>query len=398
MHQLQALKTAMRAISKSIEYGVMTSTDIQSMFVTQNISKVINTITEMMGLGYIDISDLVIGDKLAIIPHHMIVHHLSTPNSTFAQFVNLWEKDIKNTGIIRDILLASFRNGGYTQLSMDQFILLLSAKSSCPGAMIEDYLFDLASQQNNADAMKMFNNYIHARCSACGSFNVTLKCRNCSFSYYCDRQCQLRDWNREDRNQPNHQIMCPVVQKVYEMFQKIKQTVSSVIAHIVRDFILWEYRNDEWCGDVVDAVHEIIMKAEMDKMKESLGALMGTGYLLYNAKSIRGAINKVAVTIGVDIVFESPSIQRIHVNSKSFAAFLDNVLIQEDLELIEEVFYVAKQENIWWGRWKKLLMQNNTDEEYMDIVCKLAIRVGINVGTIDQSPHQAVNDTVSGIV
>ena len=376
VHQLQTMKVAIDAIITSIEYEVITIPDIGQMFRTQKTSNVINTIAEMMGLGYIDVSELLINDRLAVIPHHKIVHHLSMQNHVFAHFIKLWEEDQKDSAVIKNVLLTSIESGGYGQVNQIQLVLLLSESITCSDAMIEDYLFDLALLQNNSEAMRVLDNYIHPPCAACGRSEVAVICTNCSFSFYCDRECQLRDWRRNDGLQPSHKKICTVLKKIQSIFKRIKVTVNSVVGHIVREFVIWEFRDDAWHGDVVDAIYEIIMNAEMDIMRDTLGILMSAECLTIDSKSIRKVMNELSEIIGLQVPFEEPSMF-----FEPFASFLSKLRYtgrKDDFEFIDDVIFVADKKNIWWGRWKKLLMQNNTDEQYMDIMNRLAISIGFD--------------------
>ena len=47
----------------------------------------------------------------------------------------------------------------------------------------------------NSDEFKeKFNENNLRQCSACNNQNPKLKCSNCKLVYYCNRECQLKDW------------------------------------------------------------------------------------------------------------------------------------------------------------------------------------------------------------
>ena len=400
MHQLESLKIAMERISTSIEYGVIDIPGIQQMCLTQNMTKVISTITEMMGYQHkakhsFDVSELLINEKLPVIPSHMITHHLSMQSPEFSHFIELWEEDQINSEVIKKVLLSAFEDGGYEQLMQIQSVLAVSARITCPDAMIEDYLFDLASKQNDTSAMKVLDNFIQSSCPSCGSIDVVVRCTDCEFSFYCNRECQIRDWNRSDDIQPNHQELCPAYKEIEQIFQKIKGAVNSVVAHVIREFVLWEYKNDEWQIEVVHFIYQLIMESEVDELTETVGTLMGADHILYNAVSIRNVINELAEVVGIECIFEEPSIGSLRSQSDSFAALLNKLQrtqCKEDLELIDDVFFVAKLKMIWWRRWKVMLLQNNTDGQYMHIINRLAVRVGIDLSPVNETWISPLHD------
>lgn len=158
VHQLKRLKSAMNAITQSIDCGILSIDQIQKMFFVQSTPKVMSRIGAMMSTN-IDVSDLLIDGKLAIIPHHMIVRHLSTQIVAFDRFIEFWEE----TGdFVRDILLTSFEEGGHAKLGQIQNLFLLAAKCKFPYAMIRDLLFEIASHQNNEEAIKGLADRIHS--------------------------------------------------------------------------------------------------------------------------------------------------------------------------------------------------------------------------------------------
>ena len=158
VHQLQRIKSAMYAITESIESCTISTDQIQQMFLTQPASKVISRIASMMGSD-IDVSDLLIDDRFGIIPHHMVVHYFCFLIPAFDKFIQFWEE---TSDFIKDTLLKSFKDGGYAQLTQVQNTFLLAAKCKFPYAMIQDYLFEIASQQKDVEAMKALDDRIHS--------------------------------------------------------------------------------------------------------------------------------------------------------------------------------------------------------------------------------------------
>ena len=209
-----------------------------------------------------------------------------------------------------------------------------------------------------------------------------LKCSNCSFSYYCNEDCEFEDSIRCDSKQPSHGKMCCSLKQIEGMFRRIKGVVNSVVAHIFRDFMLWEYRNDEWHGDIVDVIAVIIMNSNEVILREAMSALVNVDHLSFDADhtvNVREMMDKLAKRGGFELIFEEPSLQKLGLRSKSFAAFLDKLQksdCRDVIETMEELFTLGTQMNICWWRWKKMLLHKNTFEEYEEILYILAVKVG----------------------